>query len=86
MDASVILQEHREFFRLRAVADGVADERGYFSALRKAELERLGFGRAQQLITTLVIPSGPFAVRWSRIRFAPTCHGSTTKVSRENTK
>jgi len=57
MDASVMLeQQHREFLRIRAVADEVATERGYFSALRKSELDRLGFGRAQQLVTTLVIP------------------------------
>src|SRR5713226_4329470 len=49
-------QQHREFLRVRAIADRVADERGYFSALRKSELERLGFGRVQQLVTTLVIP------------------------------
>jgi len=49
-------KQHREFLRVRAVADEVADERGYFSALRKSELERLGFGRVQQLVTTLVIP------------------------------
>jgi hypothetical protein len=57
MDASRMLeQQHREFLRVRAVAEEVAAERGYFSALRKSELECLGFGRAQQLVTTLVIP------------------------------
>ena len=57
MDASVMLEtQHREFLRLRAIADDVAAERGYLSALRKSELERLGFGRPQQLVITLVIP------------------------------
>ena len=49
-------KQHREFLRVRAIADEIAAERGYFSALRKSQLEHLGFGRAQQLVTTLVIP------------------------------
>jgi hypothetical protein len=56
MDNSLMLECHREFLHARGVADEVAAKRGYFSALRKFELERLGFGRAQQLVTTLVIP------------------------------
>jgi hypothetical protein len=51
-----MLERHWEFLRVRAIADEVAAERGLFSALRKSELERLGFRRSQQLITTLVIP------------------------------
>ncbi len=51
-----LLDQHRKFLRARAVADDVARERGYQSAGRKSELERLGFGRTQQLIPALTIP------------------------------
>ena len=34
----------------------MARERGYFSVEHKRELERLGFGRSQQIVPTLVIP------------------------------
>ena len=51
-----VLGQHRKFLRVRAVADEVATDRGYSSAIRKSDLERLGFGRSQQLVPTLVIP------------------------------
>ena len=52
----MLLEQHWKFLRARAVADEVAAERGYQSATRKVELERLGFGRTQQLVSALVIP------------------------------
>ena len=52
----VLLQQHWKFIRDRAVADHVAAERNYQSATRKADLEKLGFGRTQQLAPALVIP------------------------------
>jgi hypothetical protein len=52
----VLLEQHWKFLRTRAVADEVATERGYQSAVRKVELERLGFGRTQHLVPALVIP------------------------------
>ncbi len=51
-----LLEQHWEFLRARAVADDVARQRGYLSATKKSELERLGFGRTQQLVPALVIP------------------------------
>jgi hypothetical protein len=72
MHASVMLeQQHLEFLRERAVADEVAAERGYFSALRKSELERLGFGRTQQLVTTLVIPIWSVRARLESYQLRP---------------
>src|SRR5208282_3233619 len=53
---STLLQQNWNFLRARAVADDVAIERGYLSAARKSDLERLGFGRTQQLVPALVIP------------------------------
>jgi len=55
-DALPLNEPHRQFLRARAVANDVATERGYRSATRKAELEKLGFGRLQQLVPALVIP------------------------------
>src|SRR5580658_1685950 len=52
----MLLETHRQFLCDRAVADDVARERGYQSAVKKLELERLGFGRTQQLVPALVIP------------------------------
>jgi hypothetical protein len=51
-----LLEEHWQFLRSRAVADDVATERGYQSAMRKADLNKLGFGPSQQLIPALVLP------------------------------
>jgi hypothetical protein len=55
-DLNRLLERHQKFLQARAIADDVAVERGYISVLRKSELERLGFGRSQQLVPTLVIP------------------------------
>ncbi len=55
-DQIVLLDQHRQLLSDRAVADDVARERGYQSASKKAELKRLGFGPAQQLVAALVIP------------------------------
>ena len=81
-----MLELHREFLRVRAIADGVADERGYFSALRKSDLERLGFGRAQQLVTALVIPVRSVRGQADSYQLRPEIRASTTKASRESTK
>jgi hypothetical protein len=51
-----LLEQHWEFVRTRAVDDDIARERGYRSATKKSELERLGFGRTQWLIPALIIP------------------------------
>ena len=53
---STLLEQHWNFLGARAVAADVATERRYVSAARKSELERLGFGRTQQLVPALVIP------------------------------
>jgi hypothetical protein len=53
---AILLEQHWKFLRERAIADEVAAERGYQSAIKKAELEKLGFGRPQQLIPALVLP------------------------------
>jgi hypothetical protein len=55
-DGPTLQEQHRKFLRDRAVADDVAAGRGYRSAIKKSELERLGFSRTQQLIPALVIP------------------------------
>ncbi len=55
-DRIVLLEQHWQFLRARAVADEVAREREYQSATKKSELERFGFGRTQQLVPALVIP------------------------------
>jgi hypothetical protein len=51
-----LLPHHTEMLALSAVSGKVARERGYFSVTEKRELERLGFGRAQQIVPTLAIP------------------------------
>src|SRR5271156_3579786 len=50
------IQQHMKFLRERAVRDDVAAERGYRSAEKKTDLEKLGFGRTQQLVPALIIP------------------------------
>jgi hypothetical protein len=55
-ESARLLGQHREFLRLRAVADDVEQERGYESAVKKSDLEKRGFGRKQQLPPALVIP------------------------------
>lgn len=59
MDAvgKFLLEQHKQFLRDRAVSDEVAGERGYRSVTKKSELQALGFGRNQQLVPALVIPS-----------------------------
>jgi Domain of unknown function (DUF3854) len=52
----MLLEQHRQFLCSRAVAESVAVERGYQSASNRADLEKLGFGRTQQLIPALVLP------------------------------
>jgi hypothetical protein len=52
----ILLEQHWGYLRQRAVSDQVATERGYQSALKKADLEKLGFGRQQQLVPALVLP------------------------------
>jgi hypothetical protein len=54
--AFLLAEQHWKFLRERAVADEVAEERGYQSAIKKAALEKLGFGRPQQLVPALVLP------------------------------
>jgi hypothetical protein len=51
-----LLEQHIQFLHLRAVADDVARERGYRSALKKSEVRDFGFGPTQQLVPTLVLP------------------------------
>jgi hypothetical protein len=55
-EISGLLAQHRKYLRDRGVTDSIAIERGYQSALRKTDLEQLGFGRAQQLTPAMVIP------------------------------
>jgi hypothetical protein len=47
---------HRALLGASSISDAVAQERGYFTAIRKAELETLGFKRFQQSVPALVIP------------------------------
>ncbi len=47
---------HATLLRDSAVSDAVADARGYRTVTIKAELGRLGFGRAQCRVPTLLIP------------------------------
>ena len=52
----ILLEQHWKFLRSRSVADEIAAERGYLSAVKRSDLEKLGFGRAQQSVPCLVIP------------------------------
>ena len=70
-ERSAMLPAHREYLSTRAVADEVAAERGYRSATKRSELERLGFGsdstaRAQSRYPDL------FGSRRGRVVSAPT--------------
>src|SRR5215217_9157741 len=51
-----LAEQHRQLLEASAVSDEVAAERGYWTATRKAELETLGFKRAQCSVPALVIP------------------------------
>lgn len=48
--------QHRDLLTDSAISDEVAESRGYWTATRRSELERLGFKRAQQNVPALVIP------------------------------
>lgn len=50
------LPQHHALLERSGISPDVAAARGYFSARSKADLQRLGFGLAQQLVPTLVIP------------------------------
>jgi len=56
MTAPNLLPQHAKLIDDSAISPDVAAARGYRSAVTKAELERLGFGRAQQLPPALVLP------------------------------
>jgi hypothetical protein len=70
-DTALLNEAHRQFLRARGVADDVATERGYRSATRKAELEKLDFGRLQQLVPALVIPVWVVRVKVECYRLRP---------------
>lgn len=56
MSQKILLPQHKALIEASAIADGVAEGRGYWSAQRKAELLELGFTSAQALAPALVIP------------------------------
>ena len=51
-----LLPQHEALLRDSAVAPGVARARGYWSATKKAEVEKLGFKGGQANVPALVIP------------------------------
>src|SRR5947208_8017492 len=51
-----LLPHHERLLRHSAIAPEVARARGYRSVTTKAELEALGFGRAQRRVPALLIP------------------------------
>ena len=51
-----LTQEHLSLIRGSAIKPEVRDARGYRTITKKADLQRLGFGRDQQLVPTLLIP------------------------------
>jgi len=51
-----LLPHHAKLLTDSSIATDVAGERGYWSAETKAELSRLGFGRDQLRVPTLVMP------------------------------
>jgi hypothetical protein len=54
---TALLPQHRALLEARAIAPEIADQRGYFSAERRRDLEALGFqGQQAQLVPALVIP------------------------------
>jgi Domain of unknown function (DUF3854) len=56
MSARELVEQHQQLLRASAIDDDVARARGYWSATRTTELERLGFSRAQRSVPALVIP------------------------------
>ncbi len=54
---AVLRDDHRRVLTDEsAISPEVVDERGYYTAATKAELERKGFGRAQRLAPGLMMP------------------------------
>jgi hypothetical protein len=51
-----LLPQHVALLRASAICDEVALARGYFSAKRKSELQKLGFRSYQQRVPSLVVP------------------------------
>jgi len=55
-DGNPLLPQHAALLMASAIADEVADARGYRSVTSKAELMRLGFGRTQARTPALLLP------------------------------
>lgn len=53
---SALLAHHQELINASGISPEVARARGYRSVERHAELERLGFGRQQRIVPTLLVP------------------------------
>lgn len=53
---SALLEHHRALIEASGISPGVAEARGYRSLENRAELERLGFGRQQRIVPTLLVP------------------------------
>jgi hypothetical protein len=51
-----LLEQHRDLLEASGISSEVARERGYWSATKRSELEKLGFKRFQQIVPALVIP------------------------------
>jgi len=51
-----LLPHHAKLITASGISEAVATARGYKSATTKAELARLGFGKSQQIIPSLLIP------------------------------
>lgn len=66
-----LLDHHRDLLAASAISDEVAAERGYWTATRKAELETLGFKRAQCSVPALVIPIRDAAGRMVNYQIRP---------------
>src|SRR5882757_5138943 len=52
----LLLPQHAELIRASGISEAVAAARCYHSGVTKAELARLGFGKTQQIIPSLLIP------------------------------
>jgi hypothetical protein len=53
---TLLLPQHKKLIEESGISEDAAGKRGYFSALKKAELKRLGFGEAQLNTPALVSP------------------------------
>ena len=51
-----LLLPHANLIRQSGISEPVAEARGYRSVTKKAELAKMGFGRAQQIVPALAIP------------------------------